>query len=86
MLQTGHNTEFTLVVWWDRFTGTAVLPHILKTCRHMVMSGCAFQKSEIRLMYAKEIVLLLTDDTLCDPLQEFAKRGHGLDRCPFGEH
>lgn len=29
--------------------------------------------------------LLLTNDTLCDPLQLFAERRQGLDRCPFGE-
>ena len=33
MLQAGNCTEFALVVWWDRFTGAAILPHILKTCR-----------------------------------------------------
>lgn len=30
MLQAGHGTQFALVVWGDRFTGAAVLPHILK--------------------------------------------------------
>lgn len=42
MLQTGDGTEFALVVWGDRFTGAAVLPHILKTCRHVMVIGHAF--------------------------------------------
>lgn len=33
-----------------------------------------------------EEALLLTNDTLCDPLQLFAERGHSLDRCSFREH
>lgn len=33
MLQAGDTAEFTVVVGWDTFTGAAVLPHILKTCR-----------------------------------------------------
>lgn len=42
MLQAVHGTEFTLVVRWDRFTGAAVLPHILKTCGHVIITGYAF--------------------------------------------
>ena len=38
VLQAVHSTHFALVVWWDRFTGAAVLPHILKTCRRGVWS------------------------------------------------
>lgn len=34
VLQAGNCAKFTLIVWWDRFTGASVLPHILKTCRH----------------------------------------------------
>lgn len=37
-------------------------------------------------MYVREIVLLLTNDALGDPLQLFAETGYGLDRCPFCEH
>ncbi len=37
-------------------------------------------------MYVKETAHLLTNDTICDPLQLFAERGHGMDRCSFGEH
>lgn len=43
MLQAGHGTEFALVVWGDRFIGAAVLPHILKTCRHVKSIGYPFQ-------------------------------------------
>ena len=37
-------------------------------------------------MPGKEKAPLLTNDTLCDPLQLLAEGGQGLDRCPFGEH
>lgn len=43
MLQAGHSAEFTLVVWWDRFAGTAVLPYELKTCGYVMLFGYAFQ-------------------------------------------
>ena len=29
MLHAVHSAEFALVVWWNRFTGAAVFPHIL---------------------------------------------------------
>lgn len=33
VLQAGDTAESTVVVGWYTFTGAAVLPHILKTCR-----------------------------------------------------
>lgn len=37
-------------------------------------------------MCVRETALQLTNDTLCDTLQLFAERGHGLDGCPFCEY
>lgn len=46
LLQVGHSTEFTVVVWWDRFAGAAVLPHILKTC-NMVITGYTLKHKKV---------------------------------------
>lgn len=37
-------------------------------------------------MHVRERAHLLTNDTLCDLLQLFAERGHGVDGWAFGEH
>lgn len=42
VLQAGDGAEFALVVWWGRFTGAAVLPHILKTYRCVMVIGYSF--------------------------------------------
>lgn len=87
MLQAGHSTEFTLVVWWNRFTGAAVLPHILKTCKHVIVTGylSTHRMGEFYKLMS-DMILLLTNNTVSDPFQLFAERRHGVDRCPFGVH
>lgn len=63
--------------------GTPTHTEDLKTCDD---EWLCISISEGKEVDVREIAVLLTDDTLCDPLQLFAERRHGLDRCPFCEH
>lgn len=86
MLQAGDTAEFTVVVGWDTFTGAAVLPHILKTCRcsgHYLYNTTQYSGQKMSSNFVTGKTLQLTNDTLCDCLQLFAERGYGLERRPF---
>lgn len=42
MLHTGQGTQLALVMRLDQFTGAAVFPDVLKTCRHQVITEASF--------------------------------------------